>query len=345
MRGLPRRPMSRFSMRERLARPLSVNDDICDVPGILVGHDTQTGPSTGCTVLVCERPARGAVDVRGGGPGTRETDLLDPSCTMQEVHAIVLTGGSAFGLDAATGVMAALDERGVGFDTGVARVPIVPAAVIFDLAFGDSKVRPDAAAGRRAFAAATGGPVALGSVGAGTGATVGKLSGQANAMKGGVGSASATLTDGHMIGALVVVNAIGDVFDPATGQRVAGARGAPLIRTTPLPAPGTNTTLAVIATNAPFSKADLRRIAMMAHDGLAMAIRPVHTPMDGDVVFTLSTADAGEPLPAGPLATFLLGMAGAEAARVLSAAVLKAVRTARGSHGIPGLGDEPGGLD
>jgi L-aminopeptidase/D-esterase-like protein len=327
------------------------NDDICDVAGILVGHDTQAEVGTGCTVVLCPQPAVGAVDVRGGAPGTRETDLLDPRCMMQEVHAVLLTGGSAFGLAAADGVMRALEERGVGFDTGVARVPIVPAAVLFDLGIGRSDVRPDAASGRRSVEAASHGPVAQGSVGAGTGATFGKAAGPAGAVKGGIGSASAVLPDGHVVGALVAVNAVGDVYDIESGQLLAGARspsGNGWLAREPVPAahmpesapfPGANTTLAVVATDAPFSKADLAKLAQMAHDGLALAIRPTHTPFDGDTLFALSMArTAGAGAQNNALA---LSLAGALGEQVVARAVAKAVRAATGLHGVPALRDLP----
>ncbi len=337
------------------------NDDICDVPGIRVGHDTRLDTGTGCTVVLCEWPALGAVDVRGGAPATKETDLLDPRSFMREVHAIVLAGGSAFGLDAATGVMRVLEERGVGFDAGPARVPIVPAAALFDLGVGHPGARPDADAGRRAAESAGAGPIAQGTVGAGTGATVGKLAGPQLATKGGVGSASAELPGGHVLGALVAVNALGDIYDEATGRIVAGTRrpdgtgwlGAssafaapsmPSANNVPAtPAPGTNTTLAVIATNAPWSKADLTRLAQMAHTGLARAIRPAHTPLDGDIVFALSTARE-QPATDAPGAAswpFALAQAGALAAATLSRAVVRAVRAATALHGIPAAGDLP----
>jgi L-aminopeptidase/D-esterase-like protein len=333
------------------------NDDLCDVPGILVGHDTNLEAGTGCTVVRCAWPALGAVDVRGGAPGTRETDLLDPRCMMTEVHAVLLTGGSAFGLAAADGVMRALADEGIGYDAGVARVPIVPAAVLFDLGVGRADVRPNAASGMRAVRAATGGPVPLGTVGAGAGATVGKMAGPAFAVKGGVGSASEQLPDGHVVGALVAVNALGDIYDAGTGRLLAGARSpsgqrwladdiaaaqsgaSQLSAPVQPPFPGAQTTLAVIATDAPFSKAELAKIAQMAHDGLAMAIRPVHTPFDGDVVFALSTAqNAATSAPAGALP---LSLAGAAAARTLARAVAKAIRAATGLHGVPALRDIP----
>lgn len=336
------------------------NDDICDVPGILVGHDTNPEAGTGCTVVRCAAPALGAVDVRGGAPATRETDLLDPLCMMREVHAVLLAGGSAFGLDAATGVLRALEAEGIGFDTGVARVPIVPAAALFDLGLGRSDIRPDAEAGARATGAARSGPVPQGSVGAGTGATVGKSAGPALAVKGGIGSASALLPGGHVLGALVAVNAVGDVYDAETGRIVAGARSPTergWLANDARPAgaspdagpqaslfPGANTTIAVVATNAPWSKAELAKIAQMAHDGLALALRPVHTPFDGDTIFALSTARFGgaartdHGAGSDPVA---LGLAGATAARTLARAVVKAVRTATSLHGVPALRDLP----
>jgi L-aminopeptidase/D-esterase-like protein len=327
------------------------NDDLCDVPGILVGHDTDLEAGTGCTVVRCVSPTLGAVDVRGGAPGTRETDLLDPRCMMTEVHAVLLTGGSAFGLAAADGVMRALASEGVGFDAGAARVPIVPAAVLFDLGIGRADVRPDAESGRRALMVASGGLVAQGTVGAGTGATIGKLAGPSFAVKGGIGSASEQLPDGHIVGALVAVNALGDIYDSETGQLLAGARSpsgsgwlADDLAAQPIPAepqqspfPGAQTTLAVVATDAPFTKAELAKLAQMAHDGLALAIRPTHTPFDGDVVFSLSTAEnAASSAPAGPLP---LALAGSAAARALARAVAKAVRAATGLHGVPALSD------
>ncbi len=298
-----------------------MHDDITDVPGIRVGHDTDLAAQTGCTVILCDvQPTVGGVDVRGGAPGTRETDLLDPTCTVNEVHAVLLTGGSTFGLDAATGVMRMLEARGIGFVTSVARIPIVPAAVIFDLAVGRSDVRPDAASGERAVAMASDGPVPQGRVGAGTGATIDKLGGPATMRRGGVGSASVLLPDGvTVVGALVVVNSLGYVLD---GLAPAPAT-APLMPPSDM-TPGMNTTLAVVATSARLGKAQATKVAQMAHDGLARAIRPIHTPFDGDVVFALSSptpdalpADAGE-----------VSEIGALAADTLTRAVLRAVAMA-----------------
>jgi L-aminopeptidase/D-esterase-like protein len=333
----------------------TMRDDITDVPGILVGHDTDLEAGTGCTVVVCEWPAVGGVDVRGGAPATRETDLLDPRNTVAEVHAVLLAGGSAYGLDAAAGVMRVLEARGVGYDAQVARVPIVPAAALFDLGLGSASVRPDAAAGQRATEAASAGPIARGTVGAGTGATLGKLGGPAMALKGGLGSASATLAGGGVVGALVAVNALGDVYDPATGALLAGARhpsgagwlvelGPPLAypfgMDASASAPGANTTIAVIATSLPLSKAEAGKVAQMAHDGLALAIHPAHTPFDGDTVIALSlaSAEARAQAPAG-VGPLLLAQVGALAAHVLARAVADAVRSATGLHSTPALRD------
>ena len=345
-----------------------MHDDITDIPGLRVGHDTNLEAATGCTVVLCDWPMVGGVDVRGGAPGTRETDLLRPHYMMQEVHAIVLSGGSAFGLDAASGVMRYLEAQGIGYAVGNVRVPIVPAAVLFDLGIGRADIRPDAAAGERACLAATNGPVMQGNVGAGTGATVGKFLGVAQAMKGGLGSASASLPDGTLIGALVAVNAAGDVRDPETQRIVAGTRhpsgqgflfeSLPMIATpirpdptspsatessTAVPAPGTaplaNTTIAVIATNALLTKTDANIIARMAHDALALAIRPVHTPFDGDTIFVLGTGrpdqHAGPNRP-GPAE---LSMLGTGAVQTLARAIVKAVQAAESLAGITAARD------
>ena len=295
-----------------------MHDDITDVPGIRVGHDTNDVVLTGCTVIRCDMWAVGGVDVRGGAPGTRETDLLAPTCMVNEVHAILLAGGSAFGLDAATGVMRVLEHEGIGYDAGIARVPIVPGAVIFDLGVGRADVRPDAASGERATLAATSGPIAQGSVGAGTGATFNKIAGPASVRRGGVCSASSVLPDGTIVGALVVVNALGDVRDPAAAPAIPTEATAPTFGGATLG----NTTIAVIATTARLDKAGATKVAQMAHDGLARVIAPVHTPFDGDTVFALALADPATPL-CSPIA---LAQVGALAADVLARAVLKAVR-------------------
>jgi L-aminopeptidase/D-esterase-like protein len=324
-----------------------MRDDITDVPGLLVGHDTNLEAGTGCTVVLCAWPAVGGVDVRGGAPGTRETDLLDPHCTVSEVHAVLLTGGSAFGLDAATGVMRVLEARGVGFATGVARVPIVPAAVLFDLGLGHADVRPDAAAGMRAAEAAASEPVARGTVGAGTGAVVGMMAGPGFSTKGGIGSASAALADGTVVGALMAVNTVGDVYDSATGRLVAGARdpsgtGWLAGHEAPVPPgpvwPGTNTAIGVVATTVPLSKAEASKLAQMAQDGLALAIRPAHTPFDGDTLFALSLATPeARAVRAGGVGPVALTQVGALASAVVARAVLDAVRSATGLHGVPAV--------
>ncbi|WP_052888068.1 P1 family peptidase [Thermogemmatispora carboxidivorans] len=316
-----------------------MHDDITDVPGIHVGHDTNLEAGTGCTVLLCDPPAVGGVDVRGGAPATRETDLLRPLYLVERVNAILLTGGSAFGLEAAAGVMRYLEERGQGFETGVARVPIVPAAAIFDLGLGSSQVRPDAAAGYRACERASGGPIEQGSVGAGTGATVAKLGGNVHAIKGGLGSASAQLPDGIIIGALVVVNAVGNIVDPGSGDIIAGVPGAGAVQGQG-PHPFSNTTIGVVATNAALSKASVNKIAQMAHNGLAQAIQPAHTMFDGDTVFALALGVETTP-PLDPAATAAqVSLIGAVAAATLARAIVKAVRQATGLHGVPAIAEQ-----
>jgi L-aminopeptidase/D-esterase-like protein len=322
---------------------------ITDVPGIEVGQAQDEQALTGCTVILCRRGATGGVDVRGGAPGTRETDLLAPCNLVEEVHAVLLAGGSAFGLDAAAGVMRFLEEKGIGFATGAGRVPIVPAAILYDLDLGRADVRPDAAMGYAAAAAARRGPVAEGNVGAGTGASVGKIFGQAGAMKSGLGTASLHLGGGVVVGAIVAVNAFGDVIDPATGQIVAGARpikagplelggkgpfadtlrvmNSPLGRGVMRLAAGRNTVIGVVAANVRFNKAEATKVAQMAHDGLARAIRPAHTMLDGDTVFALATGGRRADV----------STVGAYAAEALAQAILRAVQAAGPAGGLPGL--------
>ena len=273
---------------------------ITDVLGIEVGHHTDTRRPTGCSVVIARDGAVAGVDVRGAAPGTRETDLLGPTHTVQQVHAVLLAGGSAFGLDAASGVMRWLEERDIGLDVGPVRVPIVPAAVLFDLMVGDSRIRPDADAGYAACEAARAQAPAEGCVGAGAGAVVGKVFGPARGMKGGIGTASVRV-GGVTVGALVACNALGDVVDPDTGAVIAGARSADgqrmidtrralLAGEPPIPIlAGTNTTIGVIATDATLTKVQATRLAQGAHDGLARAINPVHTVADGDTLFALAT--------------------------------------------------------
>lgn len=331
-------------------QPLSpAAGSLTDVPGLRVGHFTESRRPTGCTVVLLQGGCTAGVDVRGAAPGTRETDLLSPLNSIEQVHAILLAGGSAFGLDAAGGVMRWLEERGVGIAVGprVPRVPIVPAAILFDLWLGDASIRPDAAAGYAACDAASSAAVGEGNVGAGAGATVGKMFGIERAMRGGIGSASVRL-DGITVAALVALNPIGDVIDPATGSTVAGARTADgrglqgtmasLLRGD-LPPPlevGSATTLGIVATDAVLTKAQATKLAQMAHDGLARTINPVHTATDGDTVFGLATGGAGR---AGHLS--LLGALGAE---VMARAVLRAVWAATRLHG-PGLPDLPAARD
>ncbi len=311
-----------------------MHDDITDIPGIRVGHDTNLEAATGCTVILCDTPAIGGVDVRGGAPATRETDLLHSHNLVEEVNAVVLTGGSAYGLDAASGVMRYLEEQGHGFDTGVARVPIVPAAAIFDLGFGSASIRPDAAAGYQACEQATSEAVTLGNVGAGTGATVGKMAGPSFMMKGGLGSASTLLSDGTLVGALVVVNSLGDIIDPLTRQIVAGARNpsgqgflaANLIE---------STTIAVVATTASLSKHQVNKIAQMAHDGIAQTIYPAHTMFDGDAIFGLAMGPKSQIMTNSTIAASQVSTIGAAAATTLARAIIKAVRYATELHGVP----------
>jgi L-aminopeptidase/D-esterase-like protein len=309
----------------------AVSKGITDVPGIRVGQVTLSERPTGCTVILADSAgAVPGVSQRGGAPGTRELGLLSPANSVERVHGIVLSGGSAFGLDAAQGVVRYLEERGVGFRLGGATIPIVPAAIIFDLRFGNKpNVRPGADCGYRAAAAAATGRVLEGNVGAGAGATVGKLGGAGRSpMKGGVGSASIRLGDGLVVGAIVVVNSVGDVIDPSTGRVVAGARNGDGsladVRTLLLggatlggPPPGESTTIGVVATNARLTKAQMERLAIMADDGLARAIVPSHTPSDGDTMFALATG-----LWDGPVD---LTRIGALAAEVVSEAIVRAV--------------------
>lgn len=317
------------------------NRTLTAVPGITVGHFTLSERPTGCTVILAEAGATAGVDVRGAAPATRETDLLEPVDIVQQIHAITLSGGSAFGLDAASGVMRYLEEKGIGFPFGGAFVPTVPAASLFDLPVGNPRVRPTAECGYAAAKAATSAPVQEGSVGAGAGATVGKLGGRPGAMKGGVGSAAIVLPDGLIVAALVAVNAAGDVIDPATGQIVAGALGPErqfldartLVRRTPTPPPQPreHTTLGVIATNALLTKTQAKRVAQMAHDGFARAIYPSHTANDGDTIFALSTGG----LPAVTDASRV----GTLSAEVMAEAIVRAVREATGVLGIPAVRD------
>jgi len=321
-----------------------VHKTITDVEGIEVGHYTDLEAVTGCTVVICRQGAVGGVDVRGSAPGTRETDLLRPMNLVQQVHAVVLTGGSAYGLDAASGVMRWLETEGIGFNVGVGVVPAVSSAVLFDLTIGRSDVRPGPEAGYAVCHVAGNGPVTEGCVGAGTGATVGKLFGPSFAVKSGVGTAARCIHGEITVGALVAVNAFGDVVDPATGQIIAGSRdpqGTGFVNTvermhgdlsqTMLGFPA-NTTIAVVATDAVLSKEGANKVAQMAHDGLAQAIRPVHTMYDGDTVFALATGRRTETQAD-------VSVVGTVAASVLAEAVLRAVHQATTLAGIPAAKD------
>jgi len=330
---------------------MKLNNAITDVPGIEVGQVQDDEALTGCTVVLCRKGAVAGVDVRGGAPGTRETDLLNPVNLVEKVHAVVLAGGSAYGLDAASGVMRYLEERNIGFNTGVAKVPIVPAAILFDLNVGKSDVRPDAEMGYRAASAASKEVPEEGNIGAGTGASVGKIYGLKSAMKAGLGTASME-ANGVVVGAIVAVNAWGDVVDPKSGEIVVGARSTKL---GPLKlgqdgyfadtlkimktmtgqmafkaAAKSNTVIGVIATNAKLTQAEATKVAQMAQDGLARTIRPAHTMLDGDTIFALATGEKKADV----------SMVGAFAAEVIAEAILRAARTAASVGGLSGVGDE-----
>jgi len=330
---------------------MALQNAITDVSGIRVGHVDDREALTGCTVVLCEKGAVGGVDQRGGAPGTRETDLLRPMHLVQKVHAIVLAGGSAFGLDSATGVVRYLEEKDVGFDVRIAKVPIVPAAILLDLGIGRSDIRPDAEMGYQACMRATEDPPQEGNVGAGTGATVGKILGDIGSMKSGIGTASVEIGGGAIVGAIVAVNCFGDVLDPATGEIVAGARttkvgpvqiggdepfadtqavmkslaGKTILRF----AARTNTVIGVIATNAQLSKEETNYIARMGHDGLARVVRPAHTLFDGDTLFALSTGTKKADV----------NTVGAYGADVVAQAIYRAVLAAESVGDIPAAND------
>jgi L-aminopeptidase/D-esterase-like protein len=314
------------------------------VEGLKVGHHTLTERPTGCTVVIAEKGATAGVDVRGSAPGTRETDLLSPTATVDQVHAIVLAGGSAFGLDAATGVVRYLEQRGVGVKFGGAVIPIVPAAILFDLGIGDGTIRPNADCGFAAAQGATTGPVSEGNVGAGAGATVGKMGGRNRAMKGGIGTSAIILPSGLVVAALVAVNARGDIVDPSTGQVIAGMRtedGRGLVDVRkqirgggsdqPPAEPLQHTTIGIVATNAMLTKSQATKMAQMAHDGLARAIVPAHTSGDGDAIFALATGARTEPV--------VLDTVGALAADAMAEAIVRAVRAATSIPGFPAARD------
>jgi L-aminopeptidase/D-esterase-like protein len=322
----------------------SVSKGLTDVPGIKVGHFTRPERPTGCTVILTEAGAVAGVDVRGSAPGTIETDLLSPVNLVQQVHAIFLSGGSAFGLDVATGVRQYLYERKIGFETRVANVPIVPGAIIFDLPVGSRPdIWPTADCGYRAATAANTGRVSEGSVGVGAGATLG-YSGEGGPMKGGVGTASITLPDGLVIAALVAVNTFGDVIDPSTGKVIAGARsadGKTLADARQLLRSGgsirtriaQNTAIGVVATSARLTKVQATKVAQMAHDGIARAVYPAHTMADGDTIFALATGTQGDAV-SGDVTR--IGALGAE---MMTEAILRAVRAAESIPGFPAARD------
>lgn len=331
------------------SRDHDMNGSITDVPSIKVGHVTDAIGLTGCTIILCEEGATAGVDVRGSAPGTRGTDAIRPISLVQKAHAILLTGGSAFGLAAVDGVMQFLEERGFGFSVRSIKVPIVAGAVIFDLALGDPKARPTHQMGYQACLKATNSQVAEGNVGAGTGATVGKILGIENSMKGGIGSSSLLIDDGIIVAAIVAVNAVGDVVDYKTGKIVAGAinpKTGKFLNTMEYlkrhktnktnkantPKVGellSNTTIGVVATNASLTKEEVTKVAQMAHNGLALAVRPAHTLYDGDTIFALSAGNK----PAD------LNSVGTAATEAVAEAILRAVMAAESVAGIPAAKD------
>jgi L-aminopeptidase/D-esterase-like protein len=312
---------------------MKLKNAITDVRGIQVGHAQDESALTGCTVILCRKGAVAGVDVRGGAPGTRETDLLQATNLVEKVHAVVLAGGSAFGLDAASGVMRYLEENKIGMKVGKAKIPIVPAAILYDLGIGRADVRPDSAMGYRAAASASSAPPAEGNVGAGTGASVGKMRGMQYAMKAGIGTASIAI-HGVVIAALVAVNAVGDVVDPQTGLVVAGMRSMTTLEwmkeKQARSAVRSNTVIGVIATNARLTKAEATKVSQMAQDGLARAVRPSHTMFDGDTIFTLATGQEQADI----------STVGAFAAEVMAQAILRGVRMASSAGGLPGVLNE-----
>jgi L-aminopeptidase/D-esterase-like protein len=319
---------------------------LTDIDGILVGHYTSPRRPTGCTVITSRRPFVAGVDVRGGAPGTRDTELLRAENSLTEIDAIFLSGGSAFGLETATGISRYLEEQGRGFDTGVTRVPIVCGAILFDLMLGDPGIRPDAEAGYEAAKAAKRDPVSEGSVGAGAGATVGKIWGAEHAMKGGLGSWAVTQSNGLKIGALVAVNSLGSIVDPSTGKTIAGVRRkdgkgfidiAKKLREGFQPGSpfAANTTLGVVATNAALAKAECTKIAQMAHDAFARCIYPSHMPWDGDTVFAVSTGTWTI------RKSMDVGIIGALATDALATAIIRGILKAESWGKFPAAKDYP----
>jgi L-aminopeptidase/D-esterase-like protein len=310
---------------------------LTDVPGLLVGHATDTNALTGCTVVLCGSDAVGGVDIRGSATGSIELDTLRPGHVDPNVHAIVLSGGSAFGLETTSGVRNLLEKRGIGVNVGVSHVPIVPGAILFDLGIGRPDIRPTREMGEKAALAANAGPVAEGNVGAGTGATVGKILGMKNAMKSGLGTASVMLGNGAIVAALVAVNALGDVIDPQTGKIIAGARvtansrefadSAAIMRHGPNPGRGGNTVIGIVATNARLDKVQTNKLAALGSLGIARTINPINTMNDGDITFAISLGKE----------TATVDQVGVAAADAMAMAVLRAVRSAKTAGGVPGL--------
>jgi L-aminopeptidase/D-esterase-like protein len=328
---------------------MALKNSITDIPGIRVGQVQDETGLTGCTVILCDPAATGGVDQRGGAPGTRETDLLNPVNYVDKVNAILLAGGSAFGLDAATGVMRYLHERKIGFNAGGPRIPIVPAAILYDLGIGDPDAHPDADMGYQACLMASSEPPAQGNFGAGCGASIGKLFGMGLAMKSGIGTASQEIGGGVIVGAIAAVNSFGDVIDPVNGEIMAGTRSTKLglvklgdseyfantlkmLGTLPGRivmgvAAHSNTVIGVVASNARFDKVSTCKVAQMAQDGLPRCICPAHTMLDGDTIFALSTGSKKADVSS----------VGAWTAEILSRAILNAVRASKPSGGLPGL--------
>jgi len=331
---------------------MKLQNAITDIPGIRVGHAQNQEALTGCTVVLCEGGAVGGVDQRGGAPGTRETDALHPMHLVEQVHGVVLSGGSAFGLDAASGAVQYLEEKGIGFDVGVARVPIVPSAILFDLAVGRADIRPDAKMGYQACQNASTEAPQQGNFGAGAGATVGKVLGMHQSMKAGIGSASVELGSGILVGALMAVNAFGDIIDPNSNQIIAGARSItdrnhqdgtgpyfadsmeiikPLAGNNILGFAGQgNTIIGIVATNADLNKEQTNKVAQMAQDGIARTVRPAHTMLDGDTIFALATGERAADV----------NIVGAYAADVVAQAIINAVFAAKPAAGLPGAGSQ-----
>ena len=309
---------------------MKLSHTLTDIQGIEVGHAQDDEGLTGCTVILCRKGAVAGVDIRGGAPGTRETDLLNPINLVQKVHAIVLAGGSAFGLEAATGVMRYLEERKIGYKMREALVPIVPAAILYDLSVGRASARPDSAMGYLAASRASSAPPAEGNIGAATGASVGKIRGMKHAMKAGLGTWSVNL-DGIIVGALVAVNAVGDVIDPRSGIRIAGLRSGATLnwmkKGQTHSAVKSNTVIGVVATNARLTKTQATKVAQMAQDGLAQSIRPAHTMFDGDTIFAVATGEKKADV----------STIGAFAAEVMAEAIVRAVKMAKPSGGLPGF--------